>query len=779
MKWLEIFKIYSLKQISKEKILFIFTSLSILLATSISIIIPVVNIENERYFESNIKSINGGDLSISITGKQTKKFQDKLLEFKNRGLKVESIILETCYYVKSSNDIMGTMVIGDYNLKEDEIILHGNLASSLNVKVGDYVEIDTKGNGKIPYKVKEIERVSSGVDRDAELLGYGKVQNSERVKDISGREIIHINGGDGESLKKELINEESANWYTTIDDRKKSVKDESLIQKTSLGVLSVVGYIFSTLSIISTIIMIILKRKRDIAILRLVSIDKKDIKRAMVAEVSLWLLCPIILSGILSYYGSSFILNISGIEFSKTSGESFSLILKGMFFNGLIFFLLINVGLIIVNGINAMSVIREDHKKLKRQKTKVVVFTVIAIPIFIATYALYSKNLEGLLGSVIVIIIIGVFLGLVSLVIKLLSLMRFRNPLFIYSIKSIKNRFFSFVLVILSLTLTLWFILIGFNLEASIKENFRSAFSEILPYDYYIKCKDNEFLEKVLKSNGDVKGYIKTASIDGKVVNEKYNEMYRNINVSEVNSEDYKVEYEIIQGENLFNGEDGFIIPDEAREMNALDVGERLDIETDKGMISGRIKGIYKSGGINTLNILKENVKYGEDISYYVKAKDGGFIDKLKNCSVVAVGDMGDRVAANISGFMKVFRILSVICLIGTILFNINMVYMNFIKDEQDSEMFIALGLGRKFVIRVQVIKMILLVILSSTLSLIIYYIMVNLFSAMMIDGKGVISLKIIIMNLLISIFIAIITFNVPLRRISKKSNLNLLREVN
>jgi len=107
------------------------------------------------------------------------------------------------------------------------------------------------------------------------------------------------------------------------------------------------------------------------------------------------------------------------------------------------------------------------------------------------------------------------------------------------------------------------------------------------------------------------------------------------------------------------------------------------------------------------------------------------------------------------------------------------MVYMNFIKDEKDEEILISLGLGKGFVMKVQVVKMILLVIFSSILSLGIYYLMVNLFFAMMINSSGDVSTEIVLINIVISIVVSIISFNVPLRKISQKRQLNLLREVN
>lgn len=774
MKWVEIFKLYNLKQIKKEKILFLFATISILIATTISLIIPQVSLANERYIEKNIEIINGGDLSINLNGDVSKEFQEKISEFKNRGLEVKSSLIENCYYKKSTNNIMGTIVIGDYELKEDEIILQSTLANSLNVEIGDFVELDTQGNGKYKYKVKEIEPLSSGVDRDAELLGYGKVQNNESLNGISGRIILHINGSDGELLKKELLDIDNSNFYITIKDKESEMYSGLSVQKATLGMLSTVGYIFSSLAIISTIIMLILKRKKDIAIFRIISLDIKDIKKALRAEMYLWLLAPITLSGFFSYYGANLILKYSGICLEGINKEGILLILNGMIFNGIVFLILINVALIILQGINAISIIREDEKDIKKQSKKIVIVSIFLVPVLLSAYSLYSGSIESLGSGLIVIFLIIAFLGIVSLSVKVFSLIKFRNTILIYSIKSIKNSFFSFILVLLSLTLTLWFILIGFNIEDSIKDNFTTSLEDILPYNYYAESSNHKDLENVLNNDKDVEGYIKSSSLSGKVRNENFNNIYRSVELSEVNKEDYGVNYKIVMGEDLFQGENGLIISDKMRENNALDVGDILEIETSKGIIKEKIKGVYKSGGINSISIVKENVELGDEISYFIKSKNDNFIESLNNSTVASVGAMGERLAANISSFLKVFRTLSIVCIVGTVLFNINMAYMSSVRDEKDEEILISLGLGKIFVVKSQIVKIILLIFFASMLSLGLYGLIIKIFLKIMINSSGEISMRIIIINLIISVVISIISFNIPLRKTLKKKELNL-----
>lgn len=777
MKWIDIFKIYSLKKIKTDKLLFIFTAISILISTSISLIIPVMNVENQKYIEDNLIKINGGDLSIVIRGNQPNEFYYKLNEIKEENFEIKDSTIQNCYYEKDSNYIMGRIAIGDYSLKDDEIILQSTLAHSLNVKIGDYIELDTRGNGKFKYKVKAIETLASAVDRDAKLLGYGKVNKKSELENIKGTTFININGEDAKGLKEDLVKINPSNEYKTAEDVGLENRDETMMQKVVLSILSTLGYVFSALAIISTTLMIIMKRKKDIAILKLLSFKSIDIKKAFLVEFSIWILAPILISGLASYLSIKWILEYGGIIIENISAESFLLMLKGILFNGLIFLLLILIALKVIDGIKGMSIVREDERETKRQNKRILIFSIFIIPVLLILYSIYCGTIENIGGVLIIISLLLIFLIITSITIKVFSKLPFKSNLIFYSFKAIRNRFFSFVLILMSLTLTLWFILIGFNLEASIKNNYKSSLESILPYNYYIEGKDSIEIEKTLKSNNVVEGFIKSSSIDGKILNEKFNDRLRVVTLNEINKEDYGVSYNILYGEDLFQGEDGVLVTDDLRDKSAINLGDILEIETEKGIIKERVKGVYKSGGINTLAILKENVSLGKDIGFLVEAKNTSFMEDLKNSTVVAVSDMGDRMAVYISSFLKVFRVLSIICFLGTILFNINMVFMNCSKDERDEEILIALGYNKDFIIKSQLVKMAITIMLASVLSLGVYGLIIKFFFAMMIKASGEISIGIIVINILLSIIITIVSFAPALRNIRRKKELNLLRE--
>lgn len=777
MRWLEIFKIYNLKLLKKEKVLFLFTTLSILITITISLLIPQINLENSKYLDNNIRKINGGDLSIVLRTDQTKEFQDKIEELKTNGLDVKTSKLSTCYYKKQSNKIIGTMISGDYSLEKDEIILQSTLANNLGVKKGDFVQLDTMGNGILKYKVKDIEPMAMGVDHDGELLGYGKIQQRDDLNIGDARTMIYISGQDGEKLKEELIKYEDSNMYISIKDKTREMESQMAIQSAVLGTLSTVGYIVSALAIISTTIMLILKRKRDIAILRMVSVDIKNIKRALRLELSLWLAAPILVGGLISYKISTLILSYVGIETGNMTMENISLILKGVIFNGIIFFMLINIALMIIKSIKPLSVIREDEKLIKKSTKKVILITSLCLPLFLGVYGIYSGSIATLGSTLVIILVIILFLGIVALAVKLLSLIHFRNTVLIYSIKSIKNNFFSFILVLLSLTLTLWFILIGFNLQHSITENINNSLSKILPYNYVAESKDNENLEKVLKSENDVTAYSKIFSIAGKVQNDFKNSMFKAVSVGEVNKNDYNVKFKIVEGDDLFQGENGVLIANEMKERNNLKIGDILSVETKKGTFDYKIKGVYDSGGIGSVSILKENVEIGEGIEYMINSKSDKFIDKLQDSAVVNMSCIGESLSSMLGKFLKIFRILSIICVLSTVLFNINMLYMNYSQGEKDDEVIRALGLGNRFLLKSQGVKIFLFIILSSALSLGVYYLSIQLFLSVAFKTNVEVGLMTVGITLINALVLSLIAFNLPIRKMLSKKDLNLLRD--
>lgn len=777
MKWLEIFKLYSLKELRKNKLLISFTFLTILIATTISVIIPIVNLENHNYFMKNIKKSNGGELFISAyDSSYSLDFKKKLEELKIEGAEIKESIMNGCYYKKDSNKFSGTIFYGDYGLKEDEIILQKSLAKKLNLSLGDEVEIESNGNGVLTYKIKELEDIPSAVNEDSELLGYGKVKAIDSLDKLIGDKFIVIDKIHGEQVKNQLKEIENSYYYRTIKDKEYEFKDKLFLEKTSLSILTVISYIFAILSMVTTVIMIILKRKKDIAIFDVLAIDKTIIKKVFFLEFSLCFFLPIIISNFFIFIGAKIILKeIIGV--ATLSLESLKIMGKGFIFNSFLFFLLMIILLKLLDVIKGMSILREEKEELNKTMKKIIITLNLFVLGALILYSVFFNAIENLFSILLIFVVVLLFLIVIKISIKLLLTGKCKNNLLLYSLSSIKKNNFSFLFLILSLSLTLWTTLIAFTLEGLLKENFKNSFDNALPYNYYVETKDEKQLENLLKNDKDIKGYIKSFSIVGKIKNEKFNDFSRTIYLEEIEESDYKLAFNIIEGKNLFTGEEGILISDKFKSLSDLKLGDQLIIETENGIVKEVIKGIYESGGINTSSILKEKKEFAEKECYFIKAEKGEFTSKITNSMIRSIDELGESLTANILKFLKVFRILSMVALVGTIIFNVNMNFINSFMEEKEGEIILALGYEKRFLIKTLIIKAIILIFLSTLVAISIYSLIIKSFFKLMINFNAIIPLEIISFTILLAIIITGISFFIPINNIRKKKELFLLRE--
>ena len=107
------------------------------------------------------------------------------------------------------------------------------------------------------------------------------------------------------------------------------------------------------------------------------------------------------------------------------------------------------------------------------------------------------------------------------------------------------------------------------------------------------------------------------------------------------------------------------------------------------------------------------------------------------------------------------------------------MILINSCNSEREDEILLAMGLGKIFILKVNIIRIVFLSLLSSLLSLGIYGGLVKLFFKVMIDSPGKISIKLIILSILISVSITIVAFIAPIRRSYKKRTLDLILHEN
>ncbi|SFU84740.1 hypothetical protein SAMN04487886_12187 [Clostridium sp. DSM 8431] len=171
MKWFDIFKLYNLKKLKSEKIIFIL--LSIFITTLISLLVPQVTENTKEYMYSSVEKLNGADLMVK-GNYPSKKFNKELERLRDEGCDMKFEGISGSYLKKDGGrSTAANLIYGGSDIGENQIILYKTIADNMNVNVGDEVEVESTNSESKKYIVKEIEDMPYAVDSDSKVLSYG------------------------------------------------------------------------------------------------------------------------------------------------------------------------------------------------------------------------------------------------------------------------------------------------------------------------------------------------------------------------------------------------------------------------------------------------------------------------------------------------------------------------------------------------------------------------------------------------------------------------------
>ncbi len=763
---MNVFKLYNLRKVKSNLILYLFVMLSVITAVSISLSIPQVISETNRHLSSQLKELNGADLKIKAPY-DSSEFNKKLDTLKSEGVGIR----KSTVYATNINKVFSSLIVGDYGLKDNEIILSKTVADELKIKKNDRVTI-----GSRIYKVKAIENSAQGVDSQSEMVGYGKVSLFNATNEIPYATLIMIDCKESDSLKEELKKIEPGYTYSTIRDKKNDIQDKLDLNAATLNILNTMSCIMTILSVISSIFMIIVYRRKDIAILRMISIRTSSIKKALRAEFFIMIFIPVIIGSVASDPLARILLSTNGINYYFDSGLV-GIILSGFLLYIFIYFIFIKIATIAIEAVSPLLVIRNEVVSWKKSKLKIVILSVLFTIITLIVYGIYLGRGSALISSLAIIISIMIFFVITIVCIKLFSYIRFKTKSFLYGVKSIKTNIYSFVLIVLSFTLTIWFVLIGFTLEKTIRDSYSTGIQQKVNYNYLMVSDNSDKLEYALKKSPEVEGYTKLYRYSGVLLNNK--DSRKSIQMFEINKNEYQIKYKILEGENVFEGsEKEVLISSEfSKEVN-LKLGDNLKIGSNGKIEEYRIKGIYEAGGINATSILKPTESKPEgSIMYILKADSSKFTDNLKDVLVMHISTMGMSIMNKVRDFLSIFKWLCLICIFSAVLFNINIVYMNFINEYNETVIIRALGIGKGILYKSLALKFLITIVLSILMSLGLYSIMMKLVLTAAFKVNLNIAASTIILPIGCAFILSLIIFMVPFNLIRKSEGFEELRE--
>lgn len=353
MKWFDLFKKYQIKKIRESKFSYLVITVSLVISTMIAIAIPLINQSTLLDIEKKAKLINGADIKVETGNIVSKKFVDKINELKRDGIitvNVNNVYEQSTKYKR--NYILYYLISGDYGIN-DNIIVCKNLADKLGLKINNKLNISGKN-----YTISKIEQSAYGVDQQSGMIGYCKISD-KNVTDtnILSNCVYLINTKNPGEIKNLLSDADGSYNYTTVNDQRKKLLDKLNISLMALGTINTISIIMTIIAVASSILMIILQRKRDIAIMKCLSIYTKEIKKSLRLKIKLMVVVPIIIGAFFSRIVAAYLLSKQEIQLCN----DISPVIKGTLFFIIVYFLFINVATLNISNISALSFFRNSQ----------------------------------------------------------------------------------------------------------------------------------------------------------------------------------------------------------------------------------------------------------------------------------------------------------------------------------------------------------------------------------------------------------------------------------
>lgn len=769
MNWISIFIIYNLKNLRKERLILLFTMVAILITTTLSIAVPIISVNMQDYNNKNVNEANGGDLLIKLSY-ESKAFNEEIARLKKEGYSVKYKQTKSAFFQKGNGSkIYANLVLVEPNLKSDEIILGVSMAKNLAAKVGNKINIKTD-EGTKTYTVKEIEGIPKGLTNDETIIGYGKIGGS-----LTSGNLIYISGNtDGESLKKRIKVKEDGYIYSSIKDKEQELKSDTQVQIASFGLLTTMGYILASIVIITTSIMLIMRRRRDISIMKLLSLKNRAIKNALRLELSILVIIPVIASVLTTIIIANIILKMNYIPHITSFNVEVGIYIKGIVLNIIFFEIFSNIPLLIIDDFKGLWLLRENEEKSGVIKKRIFIYLILLIPVMLFIYSVYIGNTFNFGISIGIIVLIILFLIVSSLLMKILSLIHHKNSLLMYSFKNMKKNFLTMIFIIVSFSITLVFMMITFTLNSNVKNSMNKDLANTLPYNYMVANKEGADLEKNFTKANGVQGHIKFYVSTGKILNDGI--QFRSVGLNEIKKEDYKLQFKIVSGDKLFQGEDGCLITSKYQEQYKLKLGDILHIAYEDKILDIKINGVYDNSIIDSMSILLPYRGYSEKSEFYVKATNTKWMNKMGDNPVISIDILGEGFSSYIGKFLAIFKALSLMIVFASLIFNINLLNITFLEERKEETIIRALGLGKSFIAKVYLLKGIIMTVVSCLLAY-GFYDSVSTLLLKIVGVKAVNSIYDVLILMICGSGLTFATFLYPFIHMKKYTSFEFLRE--
>jgi predicted lysophospholipase L1 biosynthesis ABC-type transport system permease subunit len=536
-----LFKTYNLKTWRQNKFQIFLSIFAIAIAVAILISLRSIIFFNGQYTISNSRSLNDGDINITLPSNTISEEQYKLLD----KLKAEDKLYYATTYKMQNNfnhNYMNSVVdvkiidsdyysvderVGRYKdkLGSKSILINRTLADKFSLKKGDSISITLKNFSQEECEVKISDVIDTTNMVDENIFGlmiFNKadipvhkgfdVNNLATNVNISVNKNFSISDIEGE-LEKSF---KAGAKFSTSEQLIKSTKELRDREEKALGLIEMIVTLITGAGIGVTICILTLKRKKDYVLLAIYGMDDKLLKNVILYETFIIAVIGNVIGIVLSIMITGVIERNIFRELrvvSIVAGLLLAILVTFVFtmLQTLTFTIL---PIYISKRINLNSILRQEVEKLKLDENLasigliMLIMLVISISIYIGSLNLGGMYTIGLL------IITAAFYIISFVIIGTIKKIKFiKNKTFVLAFRNIERQKLKFSACATALILTL--VLCGtiINLAYYIIPKAITEFSEDNGYNLTLNTSIDEsniaYTEETLNKEKEVLGYVK------------------------------------------------------------------------------------------------------------------------------------------------------------------------------------------------------------------------------------------------------------------------------
>lgn len=739
------FCMYNVKVWKENKVQIFLNIITISIAIALVAAIQLLGLYNTKNISENVKMINGGDVSILYNNSSETKEQSDYLKLKEESNEIEKT---SSYFFKTNISFNGksSFIVlrfidnsyplykdnyknSPYNIKlenNSSVVLSENIATRLNIKVGDQIKILNKTTGNSEqFRVSEIVSTDGESTLDMNVFGYAYLSKNflRQYQDddvvLTSKLYIKVNNlNEYDNIVNEIKVLFKNNEIKTFTEMFEELQNQIQSTKESLSAVGMITFIIAGIGLINIFIMSILKRKYELSILIILGIKNYQLKIITIMESIILTLLSCLIGVPTGFVLSSAInkfLYGSWIKFSTINNVIGSIIIIiGLSIGLSCIFTIIPITLI--GKIKPANILRNNISG-RKSKTNLLDSILIITIVVGCIFSIYLKSLLGLLYSFLIAITCGGLFGILVLILRCLS--RFKNvenPDVIFAIKDLVSQSKRMAMVLMILIIGLTSIGITFNINNNVIPSLKKVVQSQNGYNVLISTSADNYEkvnECINKNKNNIKEYTYSKKVDTSLVEinginteKKYKEQLANptyskkisqLSVDVVSLKGSEFSPIMLEGRYLTSNDEKLsnaVISFELAKSLDIKLNDEISISINNNYINLKVVGIKNKTLINTsqivttFNNLPSNINL-KSVIYYINSKNPNeYINYLnKNINDAFILNLEDLLPAlnkTIEKQLTLFSFISSLCIIAAVLLMINTLTITFLNRKKE-----------------------------------------------------------------------------------------------